>query len=224
MTGRFEPILCFAGCFLALNVASCASKPGASSVAAAVAEAKREGRIHVMLDVDAVEELDDTLENLAASYSFLTLSPTRAAVRTTATDTSLITWSTFRVNDTLSERSASPSDCPVTPPPDLRIREQEIFIPVLGGTTVIEGVTVTQPMSTRLPEDSTRTYVLFGVQCPKRVFRLPLGRMEFFEILPSGKLTYVGQQLAFGRKLQFQREIEALGTLDALRNYLRQRS
>lgn len=206
-----------AGIFAAVSVSACASEPRPGTLAAYAHEAKRAGRTSTAF-VEAPELTEGDLDDLVRPYSVVVASPVNLRAATTSTETAIFTWSIFRVEEVITRRDVSSYlRCNLTRPQQVKLGSHEVAIPRVGGTVTVDGVSVTQRGGWESRTlDPTRRYVFLAVMCPDAVMGLPLDGEELFEVSSTGRITSV-----YGARADWQRQMEALGTLSALIAYLK---
>jgi hypothetical protein len=77
----------------------------------------------------------------------------------------------------------------MTPPADARLQSDELLIPIVDGTAVIDGVTITQksrPAPVRF--ETSHEYLVFANVC-SRFTLLPMGSWDVFEITASDRIV-----------------------------------
>jgi hypothetical protein len=141
----------------------------------------------------AVEGFNDA----AADYSVLIAQPVGKTSYVWNNQNQVIgTWYRFKIIETLSQKPYITCDiCPPSPDPPLGIlNADEIFVPKMGGTVVINGITINS-IDPDFPEYSlNQNYLLFlDVDATKKVDVLSAGPIAAFAVDANGNLTPVTQ-------------------------------
>jgi hypothetical protein len=109
----------------------------------------------------------------------------------TVTADDIVTWRLLHVEDTLFEGKTprGGSVCSQFSWTGQAVDKKTLAFAVRGGSTVIDGVTITADFpETRLVLDDSSDYLLFGELCAGRMFRLGYDGAEAFRILPDGTI------------------------------------
>jgi len=105
-------------------------------------------------------------------------------------------WYKFKVIETLSKK-APPADTFFGDPPDdmLPLKDNEILVPRLNGTVVIDSVKVTAPDSDFPTLDKSQKYLLFlSVDTTGKIGRLELGSAAVASITADAKIETTDKQ------------------------------
>ncbi len=208
---------------LAAAIAACSTpQPKPGSIDAYVQQARRQQATTVSLPVDFPEAIESNLDQLIRLYDLVLVSPTRLDVACSRTEFNVITWHVFHVLETLSGRHAGKaSECRPAPLADLHLREGEIAVPSGGGAMTINGISVQQRTWSWRPSDAGGRYVFFATDCGSNTMRIALGSAAVFRVTMEGRIVsaYWNPLTA----MEYKDQMEALGTLDNLKQYLRRR-
>lgn len=215
--------LAIAACLLlaaAIATGGCQRERKTGLLAEYARDAKREGRTAITIR-EAGEQLDGALNSLLQSDSVVVASPLRNNIAVTADTGNIYTWSTFRIHKIVSRRAAAGyHGCRLKRPDRVAVGPNEAAIPNGGGTVTIDGVSITLTTDAWVPDDPQKKYVFFAMICSDEVMILPMYGQEVFELTPDGRLV-LAYPRPYEHRLQYQREIAALGTLEVLKERIR---
>jgi hypothetical protein len=187
-------------------------RPPVTGLAACAAAAKSQG-LRSTSCTDIGEIVDGDLSDLLSEYSLVTARLSRPSVLQTQTESAIFTWDVLREARVLS-RVARREECRFQLPKRLNLQIGEIAIPRYGGTAVISGVRVDVAAGWRQPfEIPSQRYVFFADVCSDQLMLLPMSGMEVYGVNDDERLWPARAHVS----LKYQRQIEGLGTLDALR-------
>lgn len=181
-------------------------------------EARRAGKtattLRYILDESGTEgALDDFLRTSSVVIV------TRAAPQPIQTidEGYLYTWHVLHVLRILSQRPPFPRDgCELAKPPRLPVNSNEIAIPLVAGTAIVDGVAVTMDSNeSHITFESGKSYLLLARVCPNGVARLPQGAADVFQINDGGRIASVDSP-----QFNFMKELLSFGTVDRLGTYL----
>jgi hypothetical protein len=189
------------------------------SIRSAVQQAKKQGRTTATLSVtDSDIGAGVTFDAIVRVYSTFVAMPVGTPV-TTISDDSIRTWYSFRLIDSISILPPAPSfpSCPQAVPPSLSPPRDRMFLPLLRGSALVDGVTVTvDSREARMSFTPGERYLFFAQVCPNRSFLLPYGQAVVFDVDFADRLTVHGRSPA-----PFLNDVRALGTLSQFRARVR---
>ena len=85
----------------------------------------------------------DSVSSFVNQYAVVVVEPVSRAVIESATE--LITWYSLKLDELVSSQSKIPDDFPLgVPPVELLKDESRIFLPMDGGTMIIDGISVSE--------------------------------------------------------------------------------
>ena len=195
-------------------VTSCGHEPPPWTLKAYAEKATRQGLREIFF-VEAPEAVGSggSLDSLLAHFSVVVATASRPKALVLPHVSSISTWNVFDDVEVLSHRPVpSNIDCPPSPA-GLKLEAGDVAIPVGGGTVVVDGVAITIRYTGMMPRKSAR-YLFLAVECSESVVAAPLYGDEAFELRDSRLVSTTGAR--FG----YQREMEALGTIDGVKKYL----
>ena len=157
-------------------------------------------------------ELDEILKGT----SVFVVEPVRSPAAQSVTQGEIYTWHVVRVLEVLSLGSAATHDrC--QPPSDLTVAPDELAIPALHGTTVIDGISVTMHSNRSFYLDAGQRYLVIAKRCGTDVATLPQGPRNIFGIDDHGRVLAIPEQYP----ASFREEMIAIGTVSGLARRLR---
>lgn len=165
-----------------------------------------------------VENLDEAF----STYTVVIAQPIEVKSFLDMHDT-INSWYKFKVIETLSKK-APPADTSFGNPPDdmLPLKDNEILVPRLNGTVVIDNVKVTAPDKDFPMLDKTQRYLLFlSVDTTGNIGRLELGSAAVASITPDGKIETTDKQQD---RLKLEMKGRYNGSLNQLKEEIKGRS
>lgn len=184
----------------------------ATGLAACAAAARRQGlRSTSCTDIGEVVEGD--LADLLSDYSLVTARLSRPSALQTRTESAIFTWDVLSDVRVLS-RVPRRDECRFRLPKPLGLETGEIAIPRYGGSAVISGIEVNVAPGWRPTfERPHQRYAFLADVCSDQLMLLPMSGMEVYGVDDDERLWPARPHVSLG----YQKQIEALGTLDALR-------
>ena len=190
------------------------AEPG--SLAYSAKEAKRQGKQaitirHIFDEIGSEAPLDGFLR----AYATVLATPVGASVQTTD-KYYVYTWHFFHVLRILAQPpSPSVPGCHVLPPRALVA--DEIAIPLVAGTAVIEGVAITMDSDeSHATFKPGQQYLFLSIRCPSGVALLLQGRLDIFEVMPDGRIVVPTTPW-----FRYMQDVMKLGTIDRLTEQLK---
>jgi hypothetical protein len=200
-----------------------AARPSPQStglLARAAAHARQAGRSSETLTLsDGGGDLAVGLPDVLKVYSVVVATPVRGSDSPVAvTADNIYTWHVLRVDQTLTRRTPGPAECGEEVPGRPALKAGEMAVPVLGGTTVIDGISITiLAPGLEVTLDSGSSYLLIGSRCQDGVLRLPHGGLDTFAVMPDGRFSQSGES-----STAFRRAVFASGSVGAITDLIRQ--
>jgi hypothetical protein len=203
-------------CVVTLFLSACRGQPYSGPLADYVRRAKQEHRTSTSFG-ELYEPTYESLRDLLTKYSLVVVTPLRVNAAQTVANAGIQSWTVFRLVEVVVNRPTSAERCRWPLPSSLSLKSGELAFVRSGGSTTIDGVTITMNTNAFLPEDSTRNYLVVAVTCPNGVAysALPISEESVFEITPQGRIVS-----GPGTRFPSQIEMQALGTLDRVKNYV----
>jgi hypothetical protein len=201
-------------------ISACGSRPLPGGLAKAAKDAKSRGSktatVRLDLDENGTEgPLDDHLRK--DSIIMVALSDANP-VQVTGVD-AIRTWHSFRLLRVFAKRACQRFDdpCP-TVPRELSIAVDQIAVPLLEGTAIVDGVAITMDSSeSHVTFKPNQQYLMLSIMCPEGVVLLPQGRRDIFEVTETGHILATTNP-----QFPFMKGLLDLGTTDRLSERLRQ--
>jgi len=193
----------------------CISQPQAQAVASIAdfaAKAKASGRTSASIEQHSGESLLQLRSVINRASVFVVRATGKPPLPTTTTF-NIWTWYTVRIDDTLRRRPPTARACRDIPPVRPSVGAGEAALQTLGGTAIVDGVSVT--LNAPVFGVSIPRFVrmlIFVDSCPADVFQLPQGGLDIFTVEPDGKLASEADS-----PYPFRTEILRLGSVSEVR-------
>lgn len=159
-----------------------------------------------LLSPDGEERLP-SLESLLRKSAVYVATATRIDVLKEVIESDIYTWQVLRVEQTLA--SAAPLKGCHALPASVHLEPGEIAVPMLGGTAVIEGVTVSLTSSTPSTLKEGQRYLAVGDACGKNVVAAG-GTLGMLPVNDEGALKPLpAQQAALTPSLRTVPDVQA---------------
>lgn len=138
----------------------------------------------------------------------------------------ITTWYKFKVTDTLSKKKASPSDCtectPPAPPEEmLPLKPDEILVPKVGGTVIVDGVEVTMVNSVFPDYKMAQDYLLLLSEVTREVANVRAGALGAFTISADGTLEPIDKK---SNRIEQDLKKRFKGSLHELKKQLKEKA
>jgi hypothetical protein len=109
------------------------------------------------------------------------------------------TWYKFRITDTLSKKKIAPLKCkdcslPTPPPEMLPLNRDEILVPKVGGTVIVDGVEVTMVDANSPEYTMAQDYVLLLADRNAEVANVRAGALGAFTVKADGTLEPIDKK------------------------------
>jgi hypothetical protein len=161
-----------------------------------------------------MDKLDDALSN----FTVATVRPIGTSV--VAGAYSVTTWYKFKLISIFAKASKClPCNPLPSPPPEfLPIHQDEVAVPMTGGTVIVDGVEITESSSEAYKFDSQSRYLLLfsGSISARRSAYIAAGRSGIYQLDDSGHL--LGTVAGEGTPLS--RDVIAHATISHLQHHL----
>ena len=197
------------------------------SVAAYAREAKARGLQRITIPAKRFS-YDGEMAGLDEALSDHSLVVARAVEkRSLLTRADLITtWYKFKISDTVLKRKASPSDCtectPPAPPQEmLPLAHDEILVPKIGGTVIVDGVEVTMVNSVFPDYKMAQDYLLLLSEVTREVANVRAGALGAFTISADGTLESIDKK---SNRIEQDLKKRFKGSLHELKKQLKEKA
>jgi hypothetical protein len=148
--------------------------------------AKKENKTKITIPAWNRLEAEPIVEDVVTRFTVLVAVLEQKRSYESSDGNQLTTWNKLKILDTVSAPKETITDESSKPPQELfPLNRGEILIQTAGGTSVIDGVEITQPG----PElNKGQKYLLYVILNPSGVAALPHGRAGIFEVEQNGAL------------------------------------
>lgn len=184
---------------------------------AAKARAKGETAVTVSILIERFPQDDSGILN---SFSVFLVRPRALNAATTFVGDYMSTWHTMEVVRELDLRPISHlGGCDIKLPPGVRLAQDEIAVALNGGTTVVDGVSITEVSRSdpALVLAAHKRYLFVGLKCESGLAIMPYGAADFVEVSDDGNLLPAYPNAG---RLPHIQKLLALGTLANGEKYL----
>jgi hypothetical protein len=171
--------------------------------------------VGIILDENGI---GSSLTELLRTLSTVLVVPTDAPL-VQGTDAQYVyTWRSFRIIQVLAKRALQPHyRCAGSLPRRLSLASDEVAIPLVEGTALVDGVAVTMDSSeSHVTFKPGQQYLMLAFMCPGGVVVLPQGHRDIFEVTTNGRIVSTAEPQS-----RFMEELLDLGTIDHLVDGLR---
>jgi hypothetical protein len=181
------------------------------------AKAKKEGKQLVEIPTGITDypgRKNKSIEQALTEYTVVIAEPT-ATYTNQVNDNNLLTWYKFNILDILTPVRTPPCvGCmTLTPPHEIPINTNEVWIPRGGGTLVIDGVEIRQREPGFPPFEEGQRYLLFLMWYPNKVATTAGGPVGVYKITEADKLAPFHQEsdtIQEGIRLKFHGSLSKL--------------